>query len=174
LTPVLVLTPIILSVLCLLCVVRVLIKLFNSHRKEEVTVAWAEACVARYQPMQALFDEQDFAFLSSQPGFDFTLYKKLRRERLRIFHQYLDRLIADYNRLHSLARTLVACTPGENSDMLFQLVKLKLGFMSTVMRAEVNYLLCYFGYRTLPVRALMLRLEELSAQVSAMHARQTA
>lgn len=124
--------------------------------------------------MQRLFDEEDFAFLSRQPGFDLTLYKKLRRERLRIFRQYLNRLIGDFNRLHAGARRLLADTPGEHSDLLMRLVKLKWNFSVAVFRAEGNYLLCCAGFRTLAVRALIVRLEEMTAQASAILAMQAA
>lgn len=173
-TPVLVLTPVFLFVLSLAFVIRVLIRLHSKCRTDEITSEWfASFSSLRYHPMQALLDREDFAFLSRQPGFDFALYKKLRRDRLRIFREYLNRLIADYNRLHARARLLLA-DGEEHSEMLGQLVKLKLRFSVAVFRAEGNYLLCCAGFRTLAVRALILRLEEMSAQVAVISDMQTA
>ena len=124
--------------------------------------------------MHTLFDDDDFAFLSRQPGFDLHLYRKLRKERLRIFRQYLKRVVSDYDRLHKSARLLVAEDHDEHSDVLAELIRLKLIFSWTVLRARSNYLLCCFGYRTLAVRALIVRLEDLSTQLSAIATRQIA
>ncbi len=175
-TPVLVLTPaLLILVLSLWFTLRVLLRLHRPIRSDEASLEWLTSFSAdRYHPMQRLFDDEDFAFLSRQPGFDLALYRKLRRERLRIFWEYLDRLISDFNRLHAGTRLLLAATPGEHSELLVRLVKLKWSFSAAVLRAEINYLLCCAGFRTLAVRALIVRLEEMTAQASAILAMQTA
>jgi hypothetical protein len=119
----------------------VAIKLLRSAAPEPITPnEWAATfSVATYEPMQALLCEDDFAFLSRQPGFDLLLYKKLRRERLRIFRQYMNRLIADYNRLHAAARLLLASAPYDQSQMLGRLVRLRLSFSAVLARlGELN------------------------------------
>jgi hypothetical protein len=175
LTPVLVLTPLLLFLLSLIFIVRVLFRLHRPFRQIKIEKEWIENfSAAPYRPMLALLDAEDFAFLSRQPGFDLALYKKLRRERLRIFRQYMNRLIADFNRLHAWARGLAVNAQGDNSALLGRLVKLKLSFSVAVFRAEANYLLCCLGYRTLGVRTLLLSLEEMTAQASAILALQSA
>jgi len=58
---------------------------------EEITPEWLENfSTSVYHPMEGLLADEDFRFLSRQPGFDLSLYRKLRRERLRIFRQYLN------------------------------------------------------------------------------------
>lgn len=154
--------------------IRIVLKLHGRCSMEEITPEWlASFSVSSYQPMHALLCEEDFSFLSRQPGFDLLLYKKFRRDRLRIFRQYMNRLIADYNRLHMAARMLLAATPGDQSDMMTHLIRLKINFSAAVLRAEANYLLCCVGFRTLAVRALIIRLEELSTEVAAISATQT-
>ena len=177
-TPVLLVTPVLLFGLTLAFIVRVVIKLQSGFRKEELTREWvANFSISIYQPMQRLFSEEDFSFLSRQPGFDLDLYKKFRRERLRIFRQYMNRLIGDYNRLHEAARMTLAATSAassrDQSEMLARLIKLRFDFALAVVQAEANYLLCRLGFRTLAVRAVVLRLGELSAQVSAIYATET-
>lgn len=168
---VLVLAPVLLFVFTLAFIVRLAIKLLWSREARAVTPDWlAGFSVAAYEPMEALLREEDFEFLSRQPGFDLALYKKLRRERLRIFRQYLNRMIADYHRLHAVARLLLAEASYDRSDVLLRLVMLRLNFSAAVARAEGNYLLCCLGFRTLEVRALLVRLQELSAQVGAISA----
>jgi hypothetical protein len=169
LTPVLVLTPLFLFALTLAFIVRVLWKLHHSSTEDDLHPDWLDGfSVSAYQPMQILFCDDDFAFISRQPGFDFTLYKKFRRDRLRIFRQYMNRLIRDYNRLHEAGRMMVAATSEDQSELMGRLIRLKMKFSVAVLQAEVNYLLCCVGFRTLAARALLARLEELSAQVAAI------
>jgi hypothetical protein len=175
LTPVLVLTPVLLFVLTLAFLLRVAFKLQSRCSLEELSPDWlANFSIASYEPMHALLCDEDFAFLSQQPGFDLPLYRKLRKERLRIFRQYMNRLITDYNRLHAGARILLASTSYDQSDMMTRLIWLKLKFSKAVLHAEMNYLLCCVGFQTLTVRALIKRLEELSAQVALISAARAA
>ena len=168
-TPALVLTAISIIGLTLAFIIRILLKLHRNHDGKETPPDWlARFSVAQYRPMQLLLDDEDFAFLSRQPGFDLSLYKKLRRERLRIFRQYLNRIITDYSRLHAAARMLLAETQQDDSEALTRLVALKVAFGMAIFRAEVSYLLCCFGFRTLAVRSLLTRLEKMSAEVLEM------
>jgi hypothetical protein len=171
LTSVLVLAPVLLFGFTLVFFGRVAIKLLGRNAPGSIPGDdWATFSIDTYHPMQALFCDDDFAFLSSQPGFDFLLYKKLRRERLRIFRQYMNRLIADYNRLHGAARMLLATSSYDQSNMLGRLILLRLRFSGAVFHAELNYLLCCVGFRTLTVRAVLARVRELNEQVAALAA----
>jgi hypothetical protein len=173
LTPVLVLTPVLLFILTLAFIASVALKLLG-RRASDATPEWAATfSMNAYEPMQALLCDEDFAFLSRQPGFDFVLYKKLRRERLRIFRQYMNRLIADYNRLHAAARLLLASASYDESEMLGRLIWMRLRFSAAVFHAELNYLLCCVGFRTLAVRALLVRVRELNEHVATLAGAQT-
>lgn len=168
-TPALILTAILFISLTLVFIVRILLRLNRNFNANEMPTDWlARFSVVHYHPMQVLLAEEDFAFLSQQPGFDLSLYKKLRKERLRIFRQYLNRLITDYNRLHAAARLLIAETRQDQSQAMARLIFLKIKFGSAVFHAEANYLLCCAGFRTLAVRSLLLHIEELSTEVLAM------
>lgn len=124
--------------------------------------------------MRGLLSSEDFAFLSRQPGFDLSLYRKFRRERLHIFRQYLSRLIVDFNRLHTTACVLMAHSDQDRSDLLTRLVRVKLRFTVAVLQTEASYLLCCMGSRTLAVRGLILRLEEMNAHLTAISSAQIA
>lgn len=168
-TPALVLVALSLAVLTLAFIVRILFKLNRNSNPKEASADWlSRFSVADYDPMDVLLAEDDFAFLSRQPGFDLSLYKKLRRERLRIFRQYLNRLITDYNRLHAAARLLIAETQQDQSEAMQRLISLKFKFALAVFHAEASYLLCCIGFRTLGARTLLLRLEQLSQEVLAL------
>ena len=153
--------------LMLVLVAPILVKLCRHCRIEDITPEWLDNfSPSMYYPMEDLLADEDFRFLSCQPGFDLSLYRKLRRERLYIFRQYLSRLILDFNRLHTAARLLVARGREDRSELLTQLLWLKLRFSVAVVRAQFSYLICCLGFRSLAVRAVILRLEEMNTQWS--------
>jgi hypothetical protein len=168
-------TPLLLFALAAAFVLPVLGKLCRTCRIEEITPEWLENfSTSVYHPMEGLLAEEDFTFLSRQPGFDLSLYRKLRRERLRIFRQYLTRLVSDFNRLHLVTRVLVARSTDDRSDLVLKLIWLKVRFSMALIRAEASYWLCRIGLGSLAARALILHLEEMQAQLSAVSAAQTA
>lgn len=172
---VLVLSSLLLFALALGVLAPALFKLYRKCRFEEITPEWLETFSATsYYPMHGLLASEDFAFLSRQPGFDLSLYRKLRRERLHIFSQYLNRLIVDFNRLHTAACMLLAVAPDDRSELAVRLVSLKLRFTLAVVHAQASYVLCCAGSRSLAVRGLISRLEEMSAQLNSLSAAQLA
>ena len=149
----------------------VLFRLFRPCHTEEITPDWLENfSPATYRPMGDLLSDEDFRFLARQPGFDLSLYRKLRRERLFIFRQYMTRLIVDFNRLHMVARLLVAHGRVDRSSTVARLFLLKLKFISAVLHAETSYLLCRLGFGSLVVHTTIARLEQMSAELTALSA----
>jgi hypothetical protein len=118
--------------------------------------------------MEGLLSNEDFTFLSRQPGFDASLYRKLRRDRLRIFRQYFLRLIRDFSRLHSIARALLAETTEDHSDLLMKMISLKVRFSLSVLYVEMNYWWCFVRFRPLVVRTLIGSLEEMSRELQSL------
>lgn len=146
-----------------------LLRLAQGCKLNDLSPEWIERFSARsYRPMDNLLTDEDFVFLSRQPGFDWTLYRRFRRERLRIYKQYLHRMIADFNRLHLLARVLLAQSETDHSALVSKLVWVKLRFTGIVALAEMRYALCWLGVRSLSARALIAELEELSALVQSV------
>ncbi len=150
----------------LVLIASVLARLFRRCEMADITPEWLESfSVSVYYPMQGLLSDEDFHFLARQPGFDFSLYRKLRRERLLIFHQYLSRLVSDFNRLHTVARVLIARGQQDRSDLIVRLFKLKFRFTLAVMRSEISYLCCRIGVGTLATQSMIARLEDMSAEL---------
>jgi hypothetical protein len=153
----------------------VLCRLFKTTSLDDVTPEWLESfSVDRYRPMAGLLSNEDFAFLSRQPGFDPSLYKKLRRERLSIFNQYLQRLILDFNKLHVTARFLVARSSVDQSELAAKLIRLQWAFRVEVLRVQLRFLLCRIGVGAVEVQAVIVRLEQMSDQLSALSLPQAA
>lgn len=169
LNPALVLTPTLLFAASLLFLLPILLRLFKTCKVEDISADWLESFTcSSYYAMEGLLSDEDFNFLSRQPGFDLSLYRKLRRDRLNIFRQYLNRLILDFNRLHVAARFLISQSPEDQSALVTRLAWLRVRFSVAVIRAQVSYALCCIGFRYVTVRSVIRHLEEMSAQLSAI------
>jgi hypothetical protein len=169
LTPALVVTPILLFAASLLLLLPVLLRLFKTCKVEDISADWLESFTcSSYYAMEGLLSDEDFKFLSRQPGFDLSLYRKLRRDRLNIFKQYLNRLILDFNRLHVAARFLISQSPEDQSAVVTRLAWLRIRFSIAVIRAEISYAFCRIGFRYVAIRSVIHHLEEMSAQLSAI------
>ncbi len=169
----LVLTPLLLVALLLSLLVPVVARLLKRCSVQEITSEWLENfSVSSYYPMEGLLNDEDFKFLSREPGFDLSLYKKLRRERLRIFEQYLNRSIVDFNRLHTAVRAIVPHLPDNGSEIVGRLIWLKFRFSGAVLQAQASYWLCLLGIGSLSVRSLISQLEQMSLQLSLVSAAQ--
>lgn len=147
----------------------VLRRLLRRTTIEDVTPEWVESfSVERYRPMLGLLGNEDFAFLSRQPGFDPSIYKKLRRERLAIFEQYLSRLILDFKKLHATARYFVARSEVDRSDVAMKLVRLRWAFSMNVVEVHLQLQLCRLGIGTVEPRMVVAKLQQMSEQLSAL------
>ncbi len=141
----------------------VLFRLMRPCQKSDLTPEWFEYFqTASYQPMQALLAADDFEFLAAQPGFDKAIYRKLRQDRLRIFREYLNRLILDFNRLHLLARLVISQSQEDHSALFARLISLRVSFWVSIVRVEFSYVLCRLGLRYISPAGLLSQLEEMS------------
>jgi hypothetical protein len=153
----------------------VVFRLFQPCSFNEIPREWLEEFnPSTYYPMQRLLSDEDFRFLARQPGFDLSLYRKLKRERLLIFRQYLRRLIVDFNRLYTATRTLISHQEEDHSDLAVKLVKLRVRFMFAVLSAECSYVLCCMGFKTIVATAMLARLEDMSTEFLRVARPQTA
>ncbi len=160
----LVIAPLVLFIATLLFLLPVLVRLLRRCHLTDITAEWLESFTpVTYQPMELLLAEEDFNFLVRQPGFESSIGKKLRRDRLRIFRQYLHRLISDFNRLHVYARYLISQGEQDQSALLVHLVWLRVRFSFTVLRLEVSVFWAYFGIRPRLVTRAIAQLDEMSS-----------
>jgi hypothetical protein len=156
-------------VIYLALIVPTLARLLRGTDPDEISPEWLRSfSPSIYLPMQQLMSGEDFAFLSRQPGFDLSLYRKLRRDRLRIFRKYLRRMIVDFNQLHLAARLAIAQSAEDHSALIPTLILLKLRFSVAVLAAEFRCVMCFFGLKTLGASSLLLSLEELTVQFQAV------
>jgi hypothetical protein len=158
----LVFTPVLFFIPVLAFLGPVLFRLSRRCQPSELTVEWYESFdVSSYRPMQGLLAPDDFQFLSRQPGFDPSLFSKLRRERIRIFRQYLNRLILDFNRLYSMTLLVISQGSEDRSDLVGKLISLRFHFWVAILRVEISYLICRFSARPVAVSNLLRHLEDM-------------
>ena len=159
----LVVAPLVVFVALLLFLFPVLARLFHQCHLTEVTPEWLESFTpVSYRPMELLLAEDDFNFLLRQPGFESSIGKKLREDRVKIFRQYLHRLVLDFNRLHVYVRFLVSQSEEDQSALVSRLVGLRLRFSITVLRLEISLFLAYFGFQPRLVSRAIAQLDEMS------------
>ena len=113
--------------------------------------------------MELLLAEDDFNFLLRQPGFEASIGKKLRQDRVRIFRQYLHRLIVDFNRLHVYALHLISQNREQDQSAVFlRLVWLRVRFSVNVVRLELSLSLAYFGVQPRLATQVVAQIGEIS------------
>ena len=166
------LVPVLVLAVILVLLAPVLVRLLKPSSPGELTFDWFEGLnLDVYKPMQGLLADDDFHFLSRQPGYDALLHKRLRQDRLRIFREYLYRLIADYNRLYLLASFVISQTAEDQSILFTKLLRMRLNFWLATFMVEFNYRLCCVGISRVSLGAILQQMEDISQIASLPAAR---
>jgi hypothetical protein len=163
--------PVVLFIAIVLFLLPVLKRLVRVCHLTDITPEWLENFTpVTYRPMADLLAEEDFNFLLRQPGFETSISRKLRRDRIQIFRLYLNRLIADFNRLHVYARFRLSQSSEDNSALLLRLIWLRVRFSLAVMRLEFSLVLAYFGFQPRLVEKAIACLEEMNTRLCSIPA----
>jgi hypothetical protein len=124
-------------------------------------LAFQEFSIARYQLMTRLTAEEDFEFLSAQPGYRPETGARLRRERRRIFRLYLRALAVDFRSLHAAARKLVADAPERHADLVGVLIRSQFVFWWRMTLVEFRLLLSATRLPKLDIAPLFRPMESI-------------
>ncbi len=119
----------------------------------------------KYRPMERLLQEEDFRFLSSQPGFSPSLGRHFRSERRRIFRSYLRNLSKDFGRVSMACHMLIIHAADDRGDLAKSLIRKRLMFRFGIVAIEGRLLLHTAGVGTVDVRSLVESLEAMQAQI---------
>lgn len=119
----------------------------------------------KYRPMARLLQEEDFRFLSSQPGFSPRLGRHFRTERRRIFRGYLRSLSKDFARVSMACQMLIIHAADDRGDLAKSLIRKRLMFRFGMVAIEGRLLLHTAGVGTVDVRGLVESLETMQAQI---------
>ena len=159
---VLALVPIGLAVLLLY---RTLASRQNSNVSADQLVAISPE---KYRPMERLLQEEDFRFLSSQPGFSPQLGRRFRTERRRIFRGYLRNLSMDFGRVSSACQMLIVHAADDRGDLAKSLMRLRVTFGLGMVAIEGRLLLHAAGLGAVDVRSLVESLAAMQSQIQVL------
>src|SRR6202043_1119799 len=91
-----------------------------------------------YRPMERLLDPRDRVFLASQPGFEPSIARRLRRQRLGIFQSYLSGMSRDFHRLLRMAPFITVYAAQDSSAFEAELWRLRWSFYRSVIAIEAR------------------------------------
>ena len=141
-------------------------KLASQRRFDPFSPEWiSKFSIARYMPMERLLLEEDYAFLSAQPGCDPSILRRLRSERRKIFRQYLRCLKKDFHRLESAVRLYMVHASEDKPEMAKALFRQRLVFTYAVLGVECRLLLHGFGLGAVDIRGLVGSLDAMQSQL---------
>ena len=122
----------------------------------------------KYRPMERLLLEEDFRFLSSQPGFSARLGRRFRTERRRVFRAYLRSLSMDFGRVSKACQMLVIHAAEDRGDLAQGIIRQRLLFALGIFGVEGRLLLHAAGVGTVDVHGLVDSLEAMQAQIQVL------
>jgi hypothetical protein len=122
----------------------------------------------KYRPMERLLLEEDFSFLSSQPGFSARLGRRFRTERRRVFRAYLRSLSMDFGRVSKACQMLVIHAAEDRGDLAKGIIRQRLLFALGIFAVEGRLLLHAAGVGTVDVHGLVDSLEAMQAQIQVL------
>jgi hypothetical protein len=120
----------------------------------------------RYQPMGRLMAEEDLVFLKSQPGYRAEMGERWKRERRRIFRLYLAELKADFRRLHTHARELVAGSEADSAALVEVLMKQQFTFVMATTSLEFRLALQRIGVGRVDITPLIELLDAMRVDLN--------
>ena len=122
----------------------------------------------KYRPMERLLQEEDFRFLSSQPGFSARLGRQFRTERRRVFRAYLRSLSMDFGLVAKACQMLVIHAAEDRGDLAQGIIRQRLLFALGIFAVEGRLLLHAAGVGTVDVHGLVDSLEVMQAQIQVL------
>jgi hypothetical protein len=129
---------------------------------------WLVLAPGKYRPMERLLQEQDFRFLSSQPGFSARVGRRFRTERRRIFRAYLRSLSMDFGRVSKACQLLMIHAAEDRGDLAKSIIQQRLLFAMGILAVEGRLLLHAAGVGTVDVHGLVESLEAMQAQIQVL------
>jgi hypothetical protein len=144
-------------------------RLFGGSKSLPVSVDWInDLSVARYRPMERLLSEEDYRFLSSQPGFEKKALRRIRSERRRVFRGYLACLSRDFSLVGAALRLMMMYSAQDRPDLAGILYKQQALFAFGMLAVQWRLLLHACGLGTVDVRGLVSAMEFMRLELRQM------
>ncbi|MGH9722978.1 MAG: hypothetical protein ACRD8O_22430 [Bryobacteraceae bacterium] len=125
----------------------------------------SESNPSKYRLMARLLDEDEFLYLSSQPGYTAELGKRFRTDRRRIFRRYLRSMQRDFSRLYLAAKLIALHAPEDRPDLGLALIKQRCLFAVAMLAIEYRLAFHLMGRRPVDVSGLVNALDALQFEV---------
>ena len=156
------------AALAVAAIAAMLMRLLTYRRAPEREVDLERLSLARYAPLEHLFDSSDLDFLAAQPGFHPAMRSAYRNRRRKVCRMYLKELAADFRVVHARARQLVAQAPEQYSELVGVLFRQQAAFWRGMARVEFGLWLDAACIGELNPRGPLDALEALLAEVAAI------
>ena len=131
-----------------------------------VTSEWLDDfSLENYAPMERLLDASDFRFLAAQPGHRPEVAKRLLAERRKIFSEYLELLVRDFNHLHFLARLMLVHSAQDRPELARELFEQQIQFYFAVCFVRCKVALYPLGWTAVDVPKLLHALQRMRGQI---------
>jgi hypothetical protein len=144
-------------------------RLTSRLEAEQFTEEWFENfSTSDYEPMQRLFNEEDFEFLASQPGYRPEIGRQLRAERREVLAGYLQLLTRDFNQLHATAKWMLVHSVEDRPDFDKGLRRQQITFYYAVTAVRLRLVLMPLGWKAPDVRKLIQPIESMRLHVQDM------
>ena len=150
------LIPMVIGVVCLVLGLRWLYRRASHGPALPVTADWInELSVERYQPMLRLLEGDDLRFLQLQSGFTPVMEQGFRRERCRIFRNYLQCLHLDFQRVSMALKVVMVQSRYDRPDLAAALVRSQRAFAFGMLMVHGRLLLYRWGIGNVEVGGLL-------------------
>lgn len=121
-----------------------------------VTATWIEELsLDRYRPMLRILAADDFQALRSLPGYTPEMLGNLRRQRCRIFRQYLGALRADFARVCLALKLVMVQAGNDRPDLAAALLRKQAQFACGVAMVQIRLALYSYGIGSVEVASLL-------------------
>lgn len=151
-TPVLMLTLISFTTLCILFWMYRRLALPRDWNTD-LGLWWQEFSLIRYEAMGRLLAREDEEFLRSLPGFRPGMEKRLRRQRIQTFEAYLREIRMDFHRLHALGSEMALASM--SPEMHNELFRQRTRFSKAMFQIRLELIAYRLGVGTVDTTALV-------------------
>ncbi len=140
------------------------------HRRSlPVTANWIEeVSIEQYRPMLRLLDTEELRALRSQPDCTPVKIAEIRRERCRLFREYLETLRGDFGRICLALKLLLVQVENDRPDLASILIRSQLQFACGVALVELRLALYSCGIGTVEAASLLRVFEGLRLELHAL------
>ncbi len=119
----------------------------------------------QFRPMRRLLAEDDFVFLSTQPGYRPEIAANLRTRRIAVYRRYVALLGAEFSRLHKALRLMTLYAERDRAEASRILVEQRILFTYRMMQVQARLLFFRFGVKPLDVSPLVATIDSMRASL---------